>query len=121
VRPKALITAAHRLHHDQRRPDVRPEAWLGSEEVMSRHTYHSEGSAVDGYRAPDHIRRSRKATLPERVAQDEHRTRPGRLIILWSQDPPSRRANAEDVEVVPGCELALDAVRDGTVGQVDAG
>ena len=47
--------------------------------------------------------------------------RPGRPVVLRAQDPPRRRANAEDVEVVPGCELALYAIRDGTVGQVDAG
>ena len=113
--------ARHRLHHHQRRPDVRPEAWFRAEEPAFRHTHHREGSAVDGHRAPDDVRRSRESTLPEGVAQDEHGMRPWCPVVLRAQDPPRRRANAEDVEVVPGYELAPHAIRDGTVGQVDAG
>jgi hypothetical protein len=72
---------------------------------------HGEGPPVEAQRLSEDPRVLAVLLDPRAVSKDYHGMRHGRRVLLGEEGPAQGHVHAEDVEVVPGHELAEDHLR----------
>ncbi len=89
---------------------IRARAILRNPDDGEGHAIDADGGAEDG-------KVGGEALAPEARAEHDDRSRDGGVVLLGPEETSGRRANAEDVEVVPGDELSPDTIRRRSVGE----
>jgi hypothetical protein len=121
ARERARV-ALHARRGAERHRDVERAADVGAEEPARRDAHHGDGHAVERERAPDDVRGTAEAPLPERMA--DHRDGPVRPaagpVVGRCKGAPEGGGDAQHLEHPPARPEPFDGISGAAPGEVEA-
>src|SRR5215469_9429882 len=96
------------LLHGERNPQIRRLSDRGAEKFRRGNADHGVDGRTHRHSLADHIRVSRKTSLPPGIAGDRYGMGARRAIVSVGQDPPQNWRNAQRVEVRSRHQFGID-------------